>query len=96
MIKIFTTNERGNIKLPKDELEQLLREAYDEGAIKQGVSIRPSIDEVSNPITVNPNPCITWTASAPSINTSDWNKITSANTATDYTLQFKAVNVEDK
>ena len=34
MIKVFTTNERGNIELPKDELEQLLREAYDEGAAK--------------------------------------------------------------
>ena len=63
MIKVFTTNERGNIELPKDELERLLQEAYDEGAIKHEVSRRPSFDEVPCPITINPNPYITWTSS---------------------------------
>ena len=65
MLKVFVTNERGNIELSKDELEKLLQEAYDEGATKQGVSIRPSIDEVSKPITVNPNPYITFTTTNP-------------------------------
>ena len=65
MIKVFVTNERGNIELPKDELEQLLQEAYDEGRRMQGTYERPSIDEVSRTITVNPNPYITWTTSTP-------------------------------
>ena len=65
MIKVFTTNERGNIELPKDELEHLLREAYDEGRRMSGTYERPSIDEVSTPITINPNPYITWTANNP-------------------------------
>ena len=70
MIKVFVTNERGNIELPKDELEKLLQEAYDEGAIKQGVSIRPSIDEVSKPITINPNSYSTFFTTTPNnINT---------------------------
>ena len=94
MIKVFTTNERGNIELSKDELEQLLREAYDEGAIKQGVSVRPSIDEVSSPITVNPNPYITWTTTTQPLNISDGNKITSTN-ATSYELHFTTNNMED-
>jgi len=78
MIKIFITNERGNIELPKDELEKLLQEAYSEGATKQGVSIRPSINEVSKSksITINPNPHITWTAITPS----DTNTITTNTT----------------
>lgn len=96
MIKVFTTNERGNIELPKDELEQLLREAYDEGATKQGVSIRPSVDEVSGPITINPSPYITWTTSTPSnINTSDWNKITNTTNGMNYELHLTANNMED-
>ena len=70
MIKVFTTNERGNIELPKDVLEQLLQEAYDEGCRMSGTSKRPSIDEITKPITVNPNPYITWTTSTPyTINT---------------------------
>lgn len=91
MIKVFTTNERGNIELPKDELEQLLREAYDEGATVQGVSIRPSIDEVSKPITVNPNPYITWTTTTQPLS----NQITSTN-ATSYELHLTANNMGDK
>ena len=91
MIKVFTTNERGNIELPKDELEQLLREAYDEGATKQGVSIRPSIDEISSPITVNPNPYITWTTTTLPLN----NQIASTN-ATSYELHLTANNTEDQ
>ncbi len=94
MIKVFTTNERGNIELPKDELEQLLREAYDEGAAKQGVSIRPSIDEVSSPITINPSPYITWTTTAQPLNTSDWSKITNTTNATSYELHFTTDNME--
>ena len=61
MIKVFVTNERGNIELPKDELEHLLQEAYDEGHRMSGTYERPSIDE----ITINPNPYITWTANNP-------------------------------
>ena len=95
MIKVFTTNERGNIELPKDELEQLLREAYDEGATKQEISIRPSIDEISSPITVNPSPYITWNTTAQPLNTSDWSKITQSNTATSYELHFTTNDMED-
>lgn len=84
MIKVFTTNERGNIELPKNELEQLLREAYDEGATREGVSIRPSIDEVSSPITINPSPYITWTTTTQPLNTSDWNRITNTANGTNY------------
>ncbi len=65
MIKVFTTNERGNIELPKDVLEQLLQEAYDEGHRMSGICERPSIDEVPKPITIDPNPYITWTTSTP-------------------------------
>lgn len=93
MIKVFTINERGNIELSKDELEQLLREAYNEGATKQGVSIRPSIDEVSSPITVNPNPYITWATTTQPLNVSDLNKITATN-ATSYKLHFTTDNME--
>lgn len=94
MIKVFTTNERGNIELPKDELEQLLREAYDEGATKQGVSIRPSIDEVSSPITVNPSPYITWTTTTQPLSTSDLSKITNTTNAKSYELHFTTDNME--
>ena len=74
MIKVFTINERGNIELSKDELEKLLQEAYDEGATKQGVSIRPSIDEVLKSKQITVNPYITWTATTPSnINTTTIN-----------------------
>ena len=76
MIKVFTTNERGNIELPKDELEYLLREAYDEGRKMSGIYERPSIDEVSSPVTINPLPHITWTANSPLNN---FNTITATN-----------------
>lgn len=31
MIKVFTTDENGKIILTKEELEQMLQEAYEEG-----------------------------------------------------------------
>jgi len=87
MIKVFTTNERGNIELPKEVLEQLLQEAYDEGRRMSGTCERPSVDEVTKPITINPSPYITWTTSTPyttnTITTSATN-ITNATQATNF------------
>lgn len=92
MIKVFTTNERGNIELPKDMLEQLLQEAYDEGRRMSGTCERPSVDEVTKQITINSNPHNNWTTTTQPLNVGDW-KVTQKDA---YELHFAANNMEEK
>ena len=65
MITIIEANKDGQIELTKQRLEELLKEAYDEG-YKDGSQTNPPFIYPYNPIT---NPSVTW----------DWTKVTCNN-----------------
>ena len=64
MVKIFTTNENGNIELTKEELERLLSEAYQEGASSCWHNNYESIKVTEEKPKRNTLPGITWTTTS--------------------------------